>query len=747
MLGFRFYPIRPKPGKTRTDGPLEAMQVRAFTPATAISRAQEEAPAALKARGLGLLPLSLDMIASPEQFGAISVAASDIVKNGRVVKFLIDRRRPDTLHVHFVNGNYERDGMTPDSSRYHYDFGKEVLDIPESINEFNTITYFTQDKRYIAGVVHTYFLNGSGEPIYGLQFYPQDVIREGLLLDAVRAVQEQISIPHARFAFVATGSQQTTATVEAQLEAAGLSNLTLDKIIGAIRYIPLNLGEAWGILRVFPTDLDDLRPTDIPVFDELPLDLSVVAGVITREVQDTNSHVNLKSKERDTPNMVLRDAAPNNTRLALFADKPVHFVVRGDDFILEETTEAVVAEKIAVKMNRPLITLKWVPETRLLSFDEMATGTTAQTLAFARRYGSKATNLGFLAHQDVLGRLGDAGSPSEKIGYELVPEGFAVPLQMYRNFVDYPPNDDLRQKLDALITAENARRLSPKERAVRVDEVQAAFLSAQFPPRDLALLRAKLDEVLHGIEKIKVRSSSNAEDVPNFDGAGLHNSFSAKPTTKDDPNLVCYIEDEVDGGDVKRKVRPKSLVCAVKGVYASLWNKRAIEERTFARINHYSVAMGLAIVPAYDNESEVTANAVVVTRILNTSDVYGYSLSVQKGNNLVTNPAPGSYSEVTIASFVSDNEPISLTVTRYAKPSRDANEFSEPILVFDRMLFLVDLAKRVEVAYCIARPGYYGNDCVSVAFDNQKTKSLDLEIKILADDRIICKQVREFGGQ
>ena len=112
--------------------------------------------------------------------------------------------------------------------------------------------------------------------------------------------------------------------------------------------------------------------------------------------------------------------------------------------------------------------------------------------------------------------------------------------------------------------------------------------------------------------------------------------------------------------------------CAVKGVYASLWNKRAIEERFFARIDQTNIAMGLAIVPAYDLESEIAANTVVVTRVLNTDDVFGYSLSVQQGNNLVTNPDPGTYSEVTIAAFIGDDEPTSLTVTRFAKPTPDA---------------------------------------------------------------------------
>ena len=127
-------------------------------------------------------------------------------------------------------------------------------------------------------------------------------------------------------------------------------------------------------------------------------------------------------------------------------------------------------------------------------------------------------------------------------------------------------------------------------------------------------------------------------------------------------------------------MKPKSVGCAIKGVYASLWNKRAVEERSFARIDQSTIAMGLAIVPAYDTESDVAANAVVVTRVLNTDDVFGYSLSVQQGNNLVTNPDPGTYSEVTIAGFISDDEPISFTVTRFAKPTPDAPERTEPVL-------------------------------------------------------------------
>jgi hypothetical protein len=710
-------------------------------------RADSSVALAPAAEAAAELPLSLLSIDSAAEFEAISIPGSDLISNGRIAKFLLDRRDASQPVVRFINGNFSEGGSVPEAARFHYMFARAVLGIGESLDEFNSVTYFTNDKRYVAGVVHSYFLDGSTDPVYGLQFYPQDVINEGAIVEALHVVRKQIMIAGARFAFVPTGSQQTTATVATQLNDAGLEILPLDQILGAVQYIPLNLGEAWGFLRIFPANNDELRPTDIAVFDELPLDLSVVAGVLTRAVQDTNSHVNLKSKERRTPNAVLRNAAADNPRLARYADKPVHLIVAREDFILEETTEEVVAQQLAERMSQPLISLSWDPESDPRSYDELARSSRTAALTASRRYGAKAANLGFLAHRLVLGRVGDAGSPSAIKGYDLVPQGFAVPLQYYIDFVDHPPNADLRAKLADLIEAENAGTISPRERSERVSQLQAAFLAAEFPEDALRRIRTKLDEVLPRVEKIKVRSSANAEDVPNFDGAGLHDSFAADTDKDDLPDTGCrVIESGADGGEVKRKVKPKSVLCAVKGVYASLWNKRAIEERSFARIDHSSVAMGLAIVPAYDIESEVAANAVVVTRVLNTSDVFGYSLSVQVGNNLVTNPEPGTYSEVTIAGFISETEPVSLTITRFAKPTTDSAERTEPVLAREQMLDLVDLARRVENAYCAAKRDYYSGPCEFVTVDNQKPRSLDLEVKLLENGQWVVKQVREFGG-
>lgn len=691
------------------------------------------------------LGLSHPRLDTDELFEAISQPAADLVANGRLAKVFVDQRDPARPQVAFVNGNFVRNGATPDSAKYHYFFGREVFGVPEGLDEFNRLTYFTPGpKRYLAGVVHSYALAGR-PPVLGVQFYPQDVIAEEVLRDAVLVIAQQIALPGSSIAFVQTGTQQTTVRVASDLTASGIEVLTLDDILGAVTYIPLNQGEAWGYLRIFPTDPDELRPTDIVVLDELPLDLSVVAGVLTRAVQDTNSHVNLKSKERNTPNAVLRDAGPQHPRLAPFADTPVHYVVRGDDFLIEPTTAEVVAAKLAERLDRPVVELGWEPETELRGYDELASGTSAEALAAARRYGSKAANLGFLAHRRVLGRVGQPGTPSARLGYDLTPQGFAVPFQWYADFVAHPPNGCLRTALDELITREAAGELAPRELRDLVAVVQDEFLAAKFPDGQLEAIRARVTAL--DVKKLKVRSSANAEDIPGFDGAGLHDSFSVKTKIADVPGQICAVRDESDGAETKRTVDPRALGCAVKGVYASLWNKRAVEERSFARIDQRSVAMGLAVVPAYDSEADVAANAVVVTRVLNTDAVYGYSLSVQQGNNLVTNPDQGTYSESSIAAFLSDAEPISFTVTRFAKPTASGLALTGPVLANEQLVALVDLTRTVERAYCRAKPAYYPGPCSQVTADNTKPRSLDLEVKVLEDGHFVVKQVREFGGR
>jgi pyruvate,water dikinase len=688
------------------------------------------------------LDLSVPRIDAEATFDALAFSGQEGLVIGRSVKFVIDARDEAAPAIHFMNANFDGPLSNPDAARFHYFFTREVLGITETSAEFNDVTYWAQDKRYFAGTLQQYRL-GADEPVlYAIQFYPQDVIAEATVVRAASVVRGAVDIEGSRLAFVATGQQQTTASVDAEIEALGVENLTLDEVLGALDYIPMQVGEAWGYLRVFPEDHDTLEAIDIPVFDELPLDLTVVAGSITHAVQDASSHINLKSKERGTPNMVLRSAGPDHEILRQFADRPVHLVVAPEGFSIEPSTDAEVRAKLAEKLDKPWVELEIDAAAVITAADDMCPGSAADCLRLAPAFGGKAGNLGFLRHRDVLGRVQDEGSYAQSLGYDVAPPAVGVPVRHYLELV--AANPDLEAAIADFVAEEKAMTLSVAERVAALQEIRQMFYEAEFPPALLeAITNASIAAMPAGTSSLKIRSSANAEDIPGFDGAGLYESFRADFAATPGP---CRLTVDDDDGELEMK--PRTVECAVKGVYASLWNKRAVEERSFARIDHATAAMGLAIVSRYKEKGDIDANSVVVTRVLNSGGVYGYTFSSQDENNVVTNPAPGTHSESVIAAFLPDVEP-SFTVTRFAKPDPAGAVLDHTVMSDAQMRTMLDITQTVELAYCEAKPDYYPGGpgaCSQALFDVEKPTALDMELKLYEDGEFLCKQVREFAG-
>mgnify|MGYP001323156370 CR=1 FL=1 len=689
------------------------------------------------------LPLAVESLDSVATFDALAFSGSEGAILGKSVKFLIDARNPSARSVRFINANYAGTDVDAKAKQFHFNFAQATLpNFSENGQSFNDKTYWTQDKSYFAGTLQEYKLGANAEPLYAIQFYPQDVIAEATALAAVETLVPALSLQGARLAFVSLGPQQTTGTVKTQMAALGVEALNLDAVLGALNYIPMQTGEAWGYLRIFPQNQDLLSALDIPVFADLPLDLTVVAGTITKAVQDASSHVNLKSKERNTPNMVLRDAGPSHAELAAFADKPVHLVVSADRFFIEESSEAVVLQKYKERTDKPWQPLTIDPNGSVISYRDMCPNSAADCLKLAPRLGGKAGNLGFLIHRDVLGTTADPGSKSASVGYDIAPHGVGVPVQRYFDFVKHAPNGPLRAALDELISQEKAGTLSVAERVALLSQVKSLTLGAELPASILNEVRTGLLAALPaGSESVKIRSSANAEDIPGFDGAGLYDSFRAD---FDEPNNgACQVVLDNDG---ELETEPRSLECGIKAVYASLWNKRAIEERSFARIDHATAGMGLAIVQRYRELGDVDANSVVVTRVLNSGGVYGYTFSSQTGNNVVTNPAPGTSSENVMAAFL-PGQPNTFAVTRYATPTADGAPLTQTVLTHAQMNEMLSLTQHVESVYCQKKSDYYPGNCGSVLFDVEKPRALDMELKLLTGGRFLLKQVREFSGK
>ncbi len=687
-------------------------------------------------------------LSSAADFDAFSVDGGGFGQAGRTMKFLVDARNISSVDargdlslgsgatVYWINGNFAIGGQVPEFAKYHYAFAQKALGLTEGLDEFNEGTYFRARKSFFAGTLQTYHLEG--QRVYAVQLYPDDVCREGGILQLVTVIKSALNISGSvRYTFVASGPQQTFATVLPQLAALGFEAMTIEQVLGNVTYLPLNAGEAFGYLRVFPTDGNSLLPTDIVLFDELPLDLTVVAATITTVVQDVTSHVNLKAKERGTPNCMMRDPSS----LLPFKDMPVHIIVGKSNFTIELTTAAIVEQKLKERLNKPWVTLPEVNEPNLYSFDQMCVQLSPNCTSNGNRFGGKAAMLGFLANKRILGRVNQTGSFSYQYGYDLVPWGFAVPVGWYRDFL--AANSQLNSAVQMLAQKEMAGALSPNLRHALAAQVQALFYSSNVPTAHMDAAKkmvAQLGVTVPNLSKLKVRSSANAEDIDGFDGAGLHDSFGAKVNAQDNPDNSCKVVSSGDGPVTKLQVKPKTVQCAIKASYASLWNARAIEERTFARINQTTTAMGLAIVPAYDTEDEVVANGVIITKSVS-GEFIAYTLSVNEGNNLVTNPDPGTTSEMTLATFSSPDRPPRFTVVRYAT-NRTTSVLSE-----DDMTSIIRLAVQIEVSYCRTKPGYYtSNPCSFVFLDSEKQRSLDIEFKLLANGQFVVKQAREFHG-
>jgi hypothetical protein len=201
------------------------------------------------------------------------------------------------------------------------------------------------------------------------------------------------------------------------------------------------------------------------------------------------------------------------------------------------------------------------------------------------------------------------------IDFDVPENGFAIPVAFFMDHFDSSGALDLF----AQVRDEDDFVSDPLVRAARLAQVQDLILRH---PVDEDLLSTVEGQVFarFGTRRVRFRSSSNAEDLPGFNGAGLYTSVSAEI------------------GNPERRVDD-----AIRAVWASLFNPRAYDERELARVDHDQVAMGVLVHEAFPNEA---ANGVGVSRnVLDPIRGDIYYINSQAGEAAVTNPAPGVTTE------------------------------------------------------------------------------------------------------
>ena len=606
-------------------------------------------------------PITYEKLAHRDNFpGAPSV---------REVKFLITGADTPAPALYFLNTNQHP---------YHYYFARDVLGYTDDLTTFNNQTYFTDARKHMAGslIFYPHFTNSSGPPgLYAMEFWPSDGVAGRYVRTAYDLLSRALPWMDRRLAYHPAGitQEQLLKTEAALWENAPVSRISSDELFASTTYSVLNPGVSFGRL-VLGGATTAVTARDIVVLPSVPADLSRVAGIITGAPQTPLSHINLKAKQNRTPNCYSRDAL-TDPRITSLAGKNVRFEVAPDGLLIREATTAEVDLYLdALRPATPTYPIRDLTVTTIRPLG-------AVVFTDSRSVGAKAANVAELR------RILPPG---------MSPDGSAVPFSFYDNFM----LENGFYAYARLMMEEPGFKSNPAIREARLTEFRNLIRKGSVPLTDLSLLTKAQAAFPAGVP-IRCRSSTNNEDLPGFNGAGLYDSYTHRPA---------------EG----------SLHKTVRKVWASLWNFRAFEEREFYRIDHFGAAMGVLLIPNTDDE---LANGVAVSKNLIDPNWRGYYVNVQKGEELVTNPDKTVIpEEFLIASLMG--------VTRYEIQHVTWSSLQPA------QTSLLSTAQSYDLADQLLYIQYHFRNLYNAWSD--PAFAMEVEFKITKDDQLYIKQARPW---
>ena len=436
-----------------------------------------------------------DQLGCMEDFGLLASAPLDAsIPGARSSKTVVDRVDGDRLY--FTNSN-----------RYplHYDFASTFLSgdglpIVPDLTTFNASEYTAPDRRFLLGAVSHY----EGPDVMVYELAPYDSADADMITTAFRQIRDNAWFGDALF-FHPT-SEAISAVAEDLPD--DIAVITTEELFADTVYQPLNLGTAMGQLsfRTVQEVEDYVNYREIVVLDGVPNDISIVAGPITSEFQTPLAHINVLAQNRGTPNMALRDAW-DTPALRELEGKWVALTVEAQDWSIREVTEEEADAWFEARRPEPLeVTPMDLSVDGVWNCEDILDPELDLGDAIAQRvpaFGGKATNMA------ALRGIGDPVPAPRCLG---------VPVAPYNQHME---DNGLWLFYDELTEREGWG--DPQQRAQMLEELQDAIKAAPVDPDLLALLVEQIDSEFDGI-RMRFRSSTNAEDLGNFTGAGLRAS-------------------------------------------------------------------------------------------------------------------------------------------------------------------------------------------------------------------------------
>ncbi|REC41351.1 PEP/pyruvate-binding domain-containing protein [Chryseobacterium sp. 5_R23647] len=555
---------------------------------------------------------------------------------------------------------------------YHYDFCVQVLGYSQEIGEFNKESYNPTNKRtYLLANIN--YLEDSDDWV--MELAASDEMTAGLINFFFNEVNKNVFFKD-KLKFYLNSPHVISLNSKKALK---IPTVFSDFIFKRITEQSIENASNVGILKKYDLQKkEDFNPKadEIIIINTTPEFIPTVRGIIITELQTPLSHLVLLAKNRNIPvyvdTKVWEKQSVNN-----LLGKKVELITKENSYSLKASQKPIPVKK-AVKE----IILK-----RDLSVTDLVDLETVTPLNIVNSIGSKATNLGLLKQIQ-----------KELKSYKTPEYAFAIPFYYFDQHIK---DNHFQDKINELYAI-------PKDSVKLLEKELKAFRKTVKNSKVNPELLKKIEEKLNAqndFKNFRFRSSTNAEDMEGFNGAGLYDSKTA---------II---------GDTEKTVEK-----AILEVWSSFWNFRAFQERDLFGIDHESCAMGVLVHRSFPDEK---ANGVLVTRNLYRDRYAGITVNVQLGEESVVKPEPG----VTCDEFYCHNfNGFGSFVVDYRSTS--SLNSGKPILTETEIKKLFDISPVLE------RKLYLLWQKRKMA---KRSYPLDIEFKYLGDEKqLYIKQARAY---
>jgi len=506
-------------------------------------------------------------INSHEEFKVLSsLPLSSKYGNVYGVKVIYDLNKNK---LHYINSTkYE----------YHFTYCQNTLGFEYDLAVFNLLNYSpNSNQEYLLASIN-YFED--------LDWYVMEIASiDNMKIESIKLLYNSIkasSFFGRKFKFILNTPKLLANKSILEKE---ISCITPSDIYKDLQFQAISKNSAIGTLKFINKnkDLSSISKTDIVVLKSTPLSLPAVAGVIVNEFQTPLSHLSILGQNRKIPIAAYKHAFTDSSLIKL-EGKRVKIYVSNDTLIVIETTE-----QIKTKSNKPIKIHADLSVNTLIDVEDL-------NFKSCKYAGNKAAQFGELYE-------------ISKTAHFKVPESaFAIPFYFYNKHANISGANSVINKL---LDNPNIRNNSDSV-ILYLDSIRNIIKNT---PIDSFLLQNIKNTIIAkgNYNRIRFRSSTNAEDAKNFSGAGL---YTSKTGIIDSTN--------------------KSVETAIKKVWASLWLPEAFNEREIYNIDHKKVYMGILVHRSFPNEA---VNGVAITTNLYRPTMPGFVVNAQYKNENVVKPS------------------------------------------------------------------------------------------------------------